>query len=87
MNKLYICCSESCVVNSRTNTNPPSAACSVNCAQTRFYLDVSYLCFSQNVSVLDGEALPGGKGVLRVLRKSGGYLGGKGGTGHPTEQQ
>lgn len=85
MNKLYICCSESCVVNSRTDPNPPSAACSVSCAQTRLRLDVSYLCFSQNVSVLDGEALCGGKGVLRVLRKSGGYLGD--GEGHLTEQQ
>lgn len=84
MNKLYICCSESCLVNSRTNPNPPCAACSVTCAQTRLLLDVSYLCFSQNVSVLDGEALCGGKGVLRVLRKSGGYLG-RG--GHPSEEQ
>lgn len=38
---------------------------------------ITYLCFSQNVSVLNGEALCRGKGVLRVLRKSGGYLGGE----------
>lgn len=67
-------------MNSRTNPNPPSAAFSVNFAQTRLCLDVSYLRFSQNVSVLDGEALCGGKGVLRVLRKSGGYLEGGGAT-------
>lgn len=34
----------------------------------------TYLCLSQNVSVLDGEALCGAEGVLGVLWKSGGYL-------------
>lgn len=34
----------------------------------------SYLCFSQCVSVLDGEAERGGKGEHRVLRESGGDL-------------
>lgn len=38
------------------------------------YSDVSHLCFSQNITVLYGEALCGGEGVLWVLWKSGSYL-------------